>query len=188
MTRQDNLLLLHAFPTILRNEAERAILVLPPNLYGVGNFTVRVNNEAVLIPYRVFHDTALIHTDKLTSVQKLVVDCILTRHHDGFVRQSYLARIVRSNHPWIPPFVIQLLGEYVVEILRDIEMNLGNLDTALYAHFLRDNQDFLALTDHRVNSYWDCYYRFSCRKEEYPGFRAIHFFKQLVNAGDRKTG
>ncbi len=180
MTRQDNLLLLHAFPTSLRNEAEPAISVLPTNRYGVGNFTVRVNDEAALIPYRVYHDTALIHTDKLTSVQKLLVDCILTRHHDGFVRQKYLARIVRSNYAWIPPFVVQLLGEYVVEILRDIETNLGNLDKSLYAQFLRANPEFLALTEQRVISYWDCYYRFSCRKEDYPGFRAVHFFKQLV--------
>src|SRR5437899_8923655 len=128
MTRQDNLLLLHAFPTILRNEAERAILVLPPNPYGVGNFTVRVNDEALLIPNRVYHDTDVIHTDKLTSVQRIVVDCILTRHHDGFVRQNYLARIACSNYAWVPPFVIQLLGEYVVEILRDIETNLENFD------------------------------------------------------------
>ena len=180
MTRQDNLLLLHAFPTSLRNEAQPAVSVLPTNPYGAGNFTVRIDDEAVLIPYRVYHDTALIHTDKLTAVQKLMIDCILTRHRDGFVRQKYLCRIVESNYAWVPPFVIQLLGEYVVEILRVIEANLGNPDKSLYVQFLRANLDFLALTEERVISYWDCYYRFSCRKEDYPGFRAVHFFKQLV--------
>jgi hypothetical protein len=182
MTRQDNILLLHAFPTSLRNEAEFAISVLPTNRYGVGNFTVRVNGEAVLIPYRVYHDPASIKTDKLSIRQRNLVDCILTRHHYGFVRQKYLTQITGSNYTWVPPFVIQLLGEYVVEILRVIEANLGNLDKALYVEFLRANPDFLALTEQRVISYWDCYYRFSCRKEEYPGFRAVHFFKQLVKS------
>jgi hypothetical protein len=56
MGRQDNILLLHAFPASLRDEAEPAISVLPANPYGVGNFTVRVNGEAVLIPKRVYYD------------------------------------------------------------------------------------------------------------------------------------
>jgi hypothetical protein len=188
MRPQDNLRLLHAFPTSLSAEALPAISVLPKNPHGVGNFTVQVNNEAVLIPYRVYHDTAMIHTDKLSSMQKHLVDCILTRHHDGFVRQKRLAQIVSSNYAWVPPFVIQLLGEYVVEILHVIEANLGNLDKALYTEFLRANPDFLALTEQRVISYWDCYYRFSCIKEDYPGFRAVHFFKQLVKDEGRKTG
>ncbi len=180
MRPQDNLQLLHAFPTSLRTEALQAIAVLPENPHGVGNFTVRIDDEAVSIPKRVYHDTALIRTDRLTSVQKPLVDCILTRHHDGFVRQDCLARIVSSNHAWIPPFVIQLLGEYVIDILRVIEANLGNLDKALYTRFLHVNPDFFALTEQRVISYWDCYYRFSCQKEDYPGFRAVRFFKALI--------
>jgi hypothetical protein len=153
---------------------------LPKNAYSWNSFTVRVNNESVSIPYRVYHNPASIKTNELSGLQESLVDCILSRNHDGFVRQEYLARIVSSNYAWVPPFVIQLLGEYVVEILRVIEANLGNLDKALYAQFLRANLEFLALTEQRVISYWDCYYRFSCRKEDYPGFRALHFFKQLV--------
>ena len=76
--------------------------------------------------------------------------------------------------------VIKLLGEYVVEVLRIIEANLQKLDKPVYGQFLRANPDFLALTEQRVISYWDCYYRFPGPKEDYPGFRAIHFFKQLV--------
>lgn len=112
----------------------------------------------------------------------------MSRNHDGFVRQEYLSRIVASNYTWVPPFVIQLLGEYVVEILRVIEANLGNLDRALYTQFLRANRNFLALTEQRIFSYWDCYYRFSCRKEDYPGFRAMIFFKQLANEDGENAG
>jgi hypothetical protein len=166
MRPQDNVELLHAFPTSLRNDALLAISVLPKNPHGVGCFTVRVNGEPLSIPYRVYHDAALIHTEKLTSLQNHLVDCILTRHRDGFVRQTHLTRIVGSNYSWVPPFVVRLLGEYVLEILRIIESNLGNLDKSLYAQFLRANPGFLALTEQQVISYWDCYYRFSCRKEE----------------------
>jgi hypothetical protein len=181
---QNNSELKYAFPSGMHNDALIAVEAFPANPYRWSTFNVRVNNETVSIPYRVYHNPASIRTNKNSSLQKNLVGCILSRNHDGFVRQEYLTQIVVSNYPWVPPFVIQLLGEYVVEILRVIEANLGNLDKALYTQFLRANPDFLALTGQRVISYWDCYYRFSCRKEDYPGFRAIHFFKQLVKDED----
>ena len=131
------------------------------------------------IPYRFYHDATLIHTYKLSSLQKHLVDCILTRHRDGFVREKHLALVVNSRNTWVPPFVIQLLGEYVIEIIRVIHDNLEQLDTSPYIQFLQSNPDFLALTEKRVYSYWDCYYR-SHRREDYIGFRVLHFFKELV--------
>jgi hypothetical protein len=177
---QNNSELKHAFPSEVHNDALIAVEAFPANTHRWTTFGARVNNETVSIPYRVYLNPASIKTDKLSVLQENMVGCILSRNHDGFVRQEYLSRIVVSNHKWVPPFMIQLLGECVVDILRVIETNLGTLDKALYAQFLRANPDFLALTEQRVISYWDCYYRFSCRKEDYPGFRAMHFFKQLV--------
>ncbi len=179
---QDNSELKYAFPSDLHSDALVASEALPKNSYWWNSFKVQVSNEVVSIPYRLYHDAASIKTDKLSSTQKNLVDCILSRNHDAFVRQEYLSQIVGCKYTWVPPFVILLLGEYVVEILRVIEANLGNLDKPLYAQFLRENPDFLALTEQRVISYWDCYYRFSCRKEDFPGFRAVNFFKKLVNS------
>ncbi len=171
-----------AFPSELHNDALIAFETFPKNPYWWNSFTVRVNNEVVSIPCRVYHNPSSIKTNNLSGLQKNLVGCILSRNHDGFVRQEYLSQILGCKYTWVPPFVIQLLGEYVVEILRVIEANLGNLDKPLYAQFLRENPDFLALTEQRVISYWDCYHRFSCRKEDFPGFRAVNFFKQLVNS------
>lgn len=177
---QDNKKLTAAFPAAVHSDALIALSALPENPYKWTSFAVTVDNEAVSIPWRLQHNTALIKRGQLAEIQNQLLNCILTRHGDGFLRQEYLGRIIGLNRIWVPPFVIQLLGEYVVEILRVIDANLGNLDKALYAQFLRANPDFLAITEQRVISYWDCYYGFSCRKEDYPGFRALDFFKQLV--------
>ncbi len=88
-------------------------------------------------------------------------------------------RILKSNQGCIPPFVVQLLGEHVIEILQVIDDHREQLDSALYAQFLRANPAFLALTEKRVFSYWDCYYR-SKRKEEYVGFRVLNYLKALT--------
>jgi hypothetical protein len=123
----------------------------------------------------------LIVPGQLRGLQLHLVDCILTRHSDGRVRQKSLAQIIGSSNPWVPAYVIQLLGEYEIEIIVDIEANLGILDARLYSQFLRANPDFFGLTERRVQSYWDCYYG-SHKKDEYVGFRVLRFFKGLVES------
>ena len=110
-----------------------------------------------------------------------ILDCLFTRHHDGFVRQTHLGRIIRSRNAWIPYFVVPLVGEYVVEILQVICENLIYLETSIYAEFLRSNPEFLELTEKRVLSYWDCYYR-SIKKQEYPGLLILDFFKSITKS------
>jgi hypothetical protein len=93
----------------------------------------------------VYNDSSFLLTLTLTKIQKQLLHCLLSRHNDGHVRQEHLERIVALNQEWVPPFVVQLLGEYVVEIVQTIEGNLGNLDKRVYADFLRENPKFLAL-------------------------------------------
>ena len=163
----------------MEDDALVAISGLPENPYWFSCFAALVDGESVSIPYRVYHNVSSIRSEKLNGLQKELIDCILTRHHDGFIRQERLGRIVGSRNAWIPAFVVHLLGEYVIEIIQVIHDNLGQLDAPLYAQFLHSNPDFLALTEQRVYSYWDCYYR-SQRREEYVGFRVLRFFRELV--------
>ena len=145
-----------AFPARLYSDALSAFSALPENPHKWTSFNVRVDNEAIQIPDRLHHNTALVKRGHLSDLQHQLLNCILTRHSDGFLRQEYLGRIISSNAVWVPPFVIKLLGEYVVEILKVIQENLGNLDKSIYVRFLRANPDFLVLTEQRVLSYWDC--------------------------------
>jgi hypothetical protein len=62
------------------------------------------------------------------------------------VRGENLGRIISRKESWIPPFVIQLVGEYVVEILEAIHNNLSSLDSTVYAPFLNDNISFWETT------------------------------------------
>jgi hypothetical protein len=113
----------------------------------------------------------------------------LTRHHDGFVRQKHLERIIRSENIWMPPFVIRLVGEYIVEILDATDQNLSNLDISIYEQFAWWNPELIALTEQRVISYWNEYYRprdgrrISYERNDYVGFWLIRFFKSLARNG-----
>jgi hypothetical protein len=175
-----NIALVNAFPAVLRDSAVRAVSVLPENPHSSQIFPVRVADESVALPYRIYHNPALIDRASLSSIEAELVDCLLTRHHDGLVREEHLRRIISRDHIWIPPFVVQLAGEYVVEILQVIQQNLKLLNTTMYTQFLRTNPELLARTKQRVASYWNCYYRNS-RREDYVGFRVLDFFESLID-------
>jgi len=173
--------LTQAFPSALGKDVLRALSVLSENRYSSRwqAFSVYLGSELLSIPSRIYYDPPALQAMRLTRLESEILDCLLTRHHDGFVRQKHLARIIRSQNAWVPCFVFPLVGEYVVEILRVIQENLTYLEKSIYADFVRANPDFLNLTEQRVASYWDCYYR-SIKKEAYPGFLILDFLKSIT--------
>jgi hypothetical protein len=170
--------LAQAFPIAFRNDAFTAGAAFPTTRSSGSGFTARISNEIVTIPNRLYNDPSHIHTGLLTVRQRELVDGLLTRHSDGFVRERALARIIKLNRGWVPPFVVQLASEYVIEILRLIEQNIGSLDRELYASFIRENPEILQLTKQRIISYWDCYYRNETRGL-YAGFKILDFLQSL---------
>lgn len=178
--------LAHAFPFAVCKDALAALSVLSENRYSTRwkPFSLRLGNELISIPDRIYYDPPILQTVRLNRLESELLDCLFTRHHDGFVRQKHLARIIQSQNIWIPCFVIPLIGEYVVEIIRVVQENLPGLKASVYADFVRANPDFLALTEQRVISYWDCYYR-SIKREKYPGFVVLDFFKSIVKDGNQ---
>ena len=133
------------------------------------------------IPDRIYHDPGLIDRAPFTPVQVELLDCLLTRHHDGFVRDEHLAKILCSSHFWVPAFVVSLVGEHVIEILQRIRDGIQGVDPQPYHKFLMDNPDFYLITKQRVLSYWDCYYK-SQRREDYPGFQIVEYFERVMTA------
>jgi hypothetical protein len=171
--------LLTAFPAALRDDASASIAALPDAPPSSHTFSVVIGCEPVTIPYRIYHDPASIDGEGLTRTQEVLLACLLTRHYSGFVREENLMRILDSNHECVPPFVVQLVGEYVVEIIDVILGNIHRLDADVYRAFLIRNPAFYQVTKDRVTSYWNCYYR-DQQKEDYAGFNVLEVFDRFV--------
>ncbi len=124
------------------------------------------------VPYRIYVDRGALEGSS-PDVDPILIDALLTRHHNGFVRAEALARLMAAAPAWAPAYVVPLVGEYVVEIIEQIEAALIDQDAATYGAFVRANLVFMALTRQRVASYWDCYWRGRWRREEYPGARVL---------------
>ncbi|KAA0995963.1 hypothetical protein FQ192_07960 [Pseudomonas sp. ANT_J12] len=176
-----------AFPSCLEQEAkalDQVVGQLSQARVAMDRFIeVRGGEEEMVIPYRVYdqgYEEVFAH---LTETQSILFSCLLTRHHDGRVRQRHLERILSVREPWVVPFVVQLMGEYVIEILETVEAHLPTLDPELYGRFIRDNQAYFQTTQARMISYWDCYYRGRHPSQsDYAGFRLFSKFREFRNS------
>ncbi len=167
-----------AFPAELSTDLDQAFAVLPPtdvlpSITEVGPITV--DGERLRIPSRIhFPEPAARDLRRLSDRQRALVSCLYTRHHDGFVRERQVRALVSSTDSWVAPFVVALVGEYVVEIIEVIAQEATTPAKESYARFAAANPEFSALTQQRVISYWSCYYRPRFRRfRDYPGFQLL---------------
>ncbi|NEX92905.1 hypothetical protein [Caulobacter sp. 17J65-9] len=134
------------------------------------SFDVSVAGRPVSIPERLYVDAGRL--PRPSRVESGVLACLLTRHHDGYVRQRALDSVLASQAPWAAPFIVRLIGEYVVEILDEIEAAFEREVSQPVREFVAENPEFVRLTKARVESYWDCYHRHIPR-ETYAGFKLL---------------
>ena len=136
-------------------------------------FQVRVQGETMAIPCRVYYaQNQVLRCASRPDIQGLVALCLGTRHHDGYLRENCLKRLIEIEEAWVVPFIIQLVGEYVVTIVQRVEQALPRLNAQLYAEFILDNQAYFETIGRRTISYWDAYYRSEYPKlNTYPGRR-----------------
>jgi len=166
----------NAFPQHLSADVAVVTRTLPAPIHETSSDRVGeilVAGERLHVPGRVYFPENA-PDPGLSAQQRLILACIYTRHHDGHVRQRALERIVDTCEPWIAPYVVQLLGEYVVEVIRIIEERLPESYSATYGAFLDENPRFAFLTRQRAVSYWSCYYRRDYpKREDYPALKVI---------------
>ena len=165
---------LAAFPSGLRQQCRIAVSALDLSCdYDYGHFKVNVLGETLFIPQRVVSPSVRPEFSELSLQQRQMAQCILTRSTDGHQRQAALQEVLQVNEPWSVPFVIVLVGEYVIEIIDDIYAALPDLKREVVVAFIRENPGFYRLTCDRVASYWNCYYRWQFQRGDYVGFKLL---------------
>lgn len=185
--------LFNAFPASLRQDVARVIEILPLNDHNVllvdgqihkvddlihpNEQVVSLNNEALKIPYRLYFNEPSADKEKLlTDLQKTILSCLYLRHHNGFIRQGRLEKLTDKTDNFVVPFVFQLLGEYVHEILIVLDRHINNETIGDYIKFINENKKYWQQTESRMISYWNEYYR-------RPKFRKLNDYigKQIVD-------
>lgn len=147
-------------------------------------FSVQLNGEKLQIPYRIYNEELPTKAfDALDFQGKMIISCLYTRHHDGFVRQKYTEILLAHllDETWMLPYIVKLVGEYIVEIVEIIYLHKSRIPTAALRQFYMENKAFIHLTRDRMISYWDVYYRnqFPIVKQ-YSGEKLFQYFKRVA--------
>lgn len=178
----DKVRLINGFPSFLRQDVEEAVKVLPPDhnvllvdgqihnidsLIHPTEYKVYFDGELLTIPYRLYFNEPNLEKEKLLSTtQKEILNCIYLRHHNGFVRQKRLEQLVDMTDSFVIPYTLQLLGEYVMEILEVLNKHINDKTIDNYIHFITENKKYWQQTESRMISYWNEYYR----RPMYPNY------------------
>jgi hypothetical protein len=188
--KTDKEIFIKAFPTSLTPTINSLLdkIQLKTKHRPTEPFIVNVDNEELEIPYRIYYDEPA--STNLTSEETFILACYFTRHNNGHVREKHLKTIIKSHNYFTIPFVVQLLGEYVQEILQIIKDNLDNNLLYNLGKFKTENPKFFNQTNDRVRSYWYCYHR-NIPKKDFVGFQIIDSInkneKQKTSGHPNKT-
>ena len=182
LTALDANLLAEASPKALCAEATQAaegVLRCLHEKQWTDRFDVKVGEQVVSIPGRL-HFSSTPPAQAEAGAPHLVTLCLASRSHDGFQRQWAVRPLLPVVQPWSAPYIVALIGEYVIEILDDISEGLTPSSSAVLAEFVTANPAYWHLTRQRVASYWDAYYRARFERSAYVGFKLVEALAEAV--------
>lgn len=196
-----------SFPTELYSDLNEVLKILPfdnnqvklcdgkthkvDNLIHESEMNIEFENETLIIPYRLYFNEPKPELERtLTDIQKDILNCIYLRHYNGYLREKRLNLISDSSEKWTAPFIIQLIGEYVYELLPIIDKKINENTLDYYAEFIDENPKYWQQTENRMISYWNEYYRYKFPKlKEYLGFEIVNRIKKRPhNNGYKQLG
>ena len=165
-----------AFPPDLAADVDVVLQALPLAKHeptANDGIEARVCGESLRIPYRVYFPLPSARALKrLSGHQRHIMAALLTRHHDGYVREAWVREVLPSPASWVPAFVVPLLGEYVAEVARAVLQRMPARREA-YTEFAAENHELCRKTSARMINYWALYYRRATpRFSDYPGYQA----------------
>lgn len=190
LTSIDGPMLAEAFSCEYRAEATSAgdaVARLLTRRQWTERFSVHVGAQRVLIPARLHFTSdrlSLTGSDEAWPFAR----ALQTRSNDGFERQRAARDLLADLHGWGAPFIVALIGEYVVEILDDIAAALTPEIARTLGAFIACNEAYWSTTKRRVTSYWNVYYRARWlddygraeRRDEFVGFRLVQQLEAAV--------
>lgn len=166
-----------AFPFGIASLAKEAASELSPFVdddYQQPSEAIKIAGQIIAIPRRLHFVGLPRDTDSLCNLNP-ASRCLITRATDGRLRQQAVRSIISDQSAWVAPFVVMLLGEYVIEIVEDVRDALPVLDQSVYANLVRENRQTIQRLRARATSYWDAYYRQQySQRTDYPGLQVLH--------------
>lgn len=179
----------NAFPKELTSDVSEIFKIIPLetnfnfSLISSDSFDVITDGELLKIPTRIYFNEPKANDEKiLTERQKDILNCLYTRHYNGYTREERLKKLSNKQENWKTPFIVQLLGEYVYQLFPIIDKKVNEETLEFYQEFRRNNPKYWEQTESRVASYWNEYYKHKFPKlKDYLGTEIINRIKKQVH-------
>ncbi|NDV58229.1 hypothetical protein [Bacteroides sp. 519] len=183
-----------AFPLEIREEIKSLLTKFDiETMHSTKGFEKAVVGEGIIdIPSRIYYRPPYsLNDSKFTQTEKEILNCIFSRHSDGYIRQKAILNIISSDKEWTIPYVMRIIGEYVIEILIDINKHFERINKSNLVLFIQQNPAFYNRIHSRVGSYWDCYYRYQFpeklkgikvpEEQRYVGFQLLDKIDRTIS-------
>lgn len=180
--------LIDAFPPSARQDAEIALRSLraAERAARFPDRPVTFGGQPVWIPSRLYNpEPSPLVLEGLTPQRRIVLHCLLSRHHDGHVRERHVAALLTSHARFVVPFGAQASSDYVIEILQLIQRSLPALtqrhsaEFLAYGQFFYENPEALEALRQRTESFWRAHHA-EMSRDDYPGFRLLTAFQRAA--------
>lgn len=177
-----------AFPAELKGDVTVAIETFAGEVSDLPlgpDRAINVIKSQIKIPYRIyFPEPSSKSVLELAKTQRAIVTCPMTRHHSGYVREAWAARLSDCPEAWTVPFAAVLLEDYVFEVAWQTESMLTPPWIALFRDFAAANPDFKRQLGPRIVTNWNDDYR-----GKFPTFLDYPIYKtaKLLDLWDPET-
>ena len=170
------------FPSSLTESVETVLATLGTPAHPTTDWgELTVDGETISVPHRTYYLDPPDHRFReLDDLEQLIARCLLSRHHDGRVRERQVEPLLQVGLPWVGAYVLTLLGDYVLEIHQRLEPAFGEalrpIDRrrAMYLDLVANNPRFWQRTRSRITSYWNAYHRSRFPDiEDHPAWRVV---------------
>lgn len=169
--------LIKSFPIELKEDVDIVVNFLNSKKLRIHDYVEKeifINKESIYIPGRIYTAENLkVNEINLSEKQQMILNCLYLTHNDGYLRQQKLELLKDKYDDFVIPFKMKILGEYVIEIITDLEKQINEKSIKNFINFIRENPNYWKLTKSRIVSYWGEYYKHNCKLKDYVGYKII---------------
>ena len=178
--------MLDAFPKRFENDIEVIVNFLDTKLstYFDKTTRIKIGSETINLPQRIYYyEITDENLENMTERQRRIVYCYFMCHNDGYIRQKYLRKIICTGivYEFEMPYIVALLGQYIIEISKDIYDDFELLIKNNLEKFICENPLYIRTIESQIATYWGVYYR-KYPKESYFGFEIQKKLEKMRNS------
>lgn len=143
------------FPANVKPDLDTVLSRLRPSPFGGldEGETVLIKGEPVRLLSRFYSpEPTDVEVAGLSERQRQILACLYSWHHDGFVRERWMAGL-RGDEAWLPLYVFRLVGDYIEPIWERALANIDGIPRTRYADFAKENPAFMRATRDRIVTY-----------------------------------